>query len=282
MRKSSIKILRDIIIITVVIQLIIPLPVLAAAAGQFSAVIGDVTLIRKGRVIKPTVKTPVETKDVITTGKRAMAKVSLTDGTVLTIAQRSRLEVKDYLFQKQKRTAGFSLYVGKLRSQIKRHIGKDSSYWVYTPTAVAGIRGCEFISVVEEQPLQSTFYAVQETLTVYNPEFPAQVVNVNPGNFTVVAAGSGPTAPAAFSPAVLDGVMGDLALQPPPPQPPPPSAPGAAAGAAAAESALAGVVGGTIALGLMAVGFGAAAVLQSTTSDDKTPSPTTHTPTVHH
>jgi hypothetical protein len=273
-------ILRDILIITVVIQLIIPLPVLAAAAGQFSTVIGDVTLIRKGRTIKPTVKTPIDTKDVITTGKRAMAKVSLSDGSVLSIAQRSRIEVKDYLYQKEKRTAVFSLYLGKLRSQVKKHFGRDSSYHVYTPTAVAGIRGSDFLSIVEligvQETPQSTFCALDNILTVYNTELPAQVVNVDTGYCTVVAAGVPPSAPAAFSPAEMELLMGDFVTQVPT------TTAGAAAGATAANSALAGFTGGTIALGLMAVGFGAAAILTTTTDTDEHKGPTTHTPTTHH
>jgi hypothetical protein len=274
------KILRDILIITVVFQLIIPLPVLAAAAGEFSAVIGDVTLMRKGRTIKPTVKTPIETKDTIKTGKRAMAKVLLTDGSILTIAQSSRIEVKDYLFQKQKRTANFSLYLGKLRSQVKKHFGRDSSYYVYTPTAVAGIRGSDFVSVVEligaQETPQSTFCAIESTLTVYNSELPAQVVNVDEGYCTVVAAGAIPSAPSAFSPAELEVLMGDFVTQIPT------AAAGAAAGATAAEFALGGIVGGTITMGLMAVGIGAAAIITATTDTDTVPTPTTHTPTVHH
>jgi hypothetical protein len=279
MRKSMIKSLRNLLILAVVIQLIIPLPVLAAAVGEFTVVMGDVTLMRKGRTIKPTVKTAIETKDVIVTGKSAMAKIALTDGSELTIAQRSKLEIKDYLFQKQKRSASFSLSFGKLRSQVKKHFGRDSSYQVYTPTAVAGVRGSEFVSLVElagtQGTSQSTFYAVEETLTVYNPELAAQVVTVDAGNFTVVAAGSAPSAPAAFSPAVLEGVMGDLVSQVPTVT----GAAATAAGETAAAATVAGIAAGTVAAVAAGAAVITAVIVTSTTSSTTT---THHATTAHH
>lgn len=278
MRKSVVKSLKKYLIVALVIQLLMPISVFAAAVGEFSVVIGDVTLIRMGRSIKPTVKTKVETKDVITTGKKAIAKIMLTDGSELTIAQRSKLEIKGFLLQKAKRSAQFSLFFGKLRSQVKKGFGKDSLFQVNTPTAVAGVRGSEFISLAEDLQAssQSTFYAVEDSLTVYNPDFAAEVVTVNPGQYTMVSAGAAPTAPAAFSPAMLQSIMGDLVSQ----------APAAATTTAAAE---AGTTAGTattagVSVGTITAGVAAAAAVATglTISSGSTGTATQHTTTAHH
>ncbi|MCX5847786.1 MAG: FecR family protein [Deltaproteobacteria bacterium] len=277
MKKSTMKSIRNFLIFALVVQLILPVPLLAAAVGEFTLVTGDVTLIRKGRPIKPNVKTAVETKDVITTGKKAMAKIVLTDGSELTIAQKSKFEIKDFSLQKEKRRAQFSLFLGKLRSQVKKRIGTGSLFQVNTPTAVAGVRGSEFISLVEAQQeaTQSTFYAVEESLTVYNPELAAQVVTVDAGQYTVVAAGVAPTAPAAFSPAVLQSIMGDLVSQAPTAVT---TAAAAEAGTTAGTATAAGTVAGTVAAGVAAAAAVAAGVAVSTGSTTTTGH---HTTTAH-
>ncbi len=79
------------IIFMLVFQLAFPLPLFAQVAGEFIEVLGDVTIQRAGTVIKPKVKDPVHVKDVITTGEKSRAKLSMIDQSKLTLGPKARM-----------------------------------------------------------------------------------------------------------------------------------------------------------------------------------------------
>jgi len=201
------------LVIILVLQLVFPWPIWAAGVGKFVAVVGDVALVH-GKVKALAVPgMEIQPKDCVVTGKKALTRIELADGSALTLAQNSRLELKDFLLEGSVRQGVFALSSGKLQSKVVKFLGKGSKFEVQTPTAVAGVRGTEWVSLVEVvgNTSQSSFYTLEQAITVYNVQMPAQVVTVGAGQFTVVASGAAPTVPAAFSPAVISGVTGDLA-----------------------------------------------------------------------
>ncbi len=255
-----------------VFQLAFPLPIFAQVAGEFIEVMGDVTIQRAKKIFKPKAMDPVYVKDVIATGEKSKAKLSMLDKSNLTLGSKSKMEVREFYLKEKSRTGIFSLSLGKLRALTVKSLGANSRFDVHTPTAVAGVRGTEWISVVEmvQNASTSSFYTLQESVAVFNTALPAQVVTVGAGQFTVVAAGIAPTIPAAFSPAVIQSITMELGAVAPAGTT---TATGAvAAGTQAGATAAAGVGAGTVAAGAAAAAVAAAAIAEAT----KTTTTTTH------
>ncbi|MEF9437563.1 MAG: FecR family protein, partial [Candidatus Mariimomonas ferrooxydans] len=68
-----------------------------------------------------------------------------------------------------KREGVFSLSSGKLYTKVKKLLAPDSKFEIHTPTAVAAVRGTEWISVVESNPGSSTL--PQPSLTPPAPHY---------------------------------------------------------------------------------------------------------------
>lgn len=264
------KPIMRLLICLLVFQLACPLPLFAQVAGEFIEVVGDVTIQRAAKIFQPKAKDPVYVKDVIATGVKSRAKLSMLDQSSLTLGSRAKMEVREFYLRGENRTGVFSLSLGKLHAVAVKSLGARSRFDIHTPTAVAGVRGTEWISVVEviQNATTSSFYTLQESITVFNTTLPSQVVTVGAGQFTVVAAGIAPTIPAAFSPAVIQSMTMELGAAAPA------GATGAtgavAAGTEAGAAAAAGVEVGTVAAGAAAAAVTAAAVAEATKSTTTT------------
>jgi len=249
-----------------------PVSLLADTVGKFSEIRGNVSLTREKATIKPKVDDGLQIKDLVSTGKRARTKLLLGDDSMLSVGQNSKLEITQFLIERGKRTSILSLKAGTMHTKIAKAFEKGSRFELNTPTAVAGVRGTEFLTVISENP-GVTFYALSESITVYNPAFPTQIVTVAAGNFTTVALGAIPTIPAVFTPAMIQGIMEQLGVSMP--------ATGAGAGAATAGAqagagAAAGVGAGTIAAVAVGAAVVAAGVAAATSGGGGGVTPTHH------
>ena len=100
--------LKAILVALLVIQLVIPSTILAAAVGQFTAVVGDVTQTSAGVVIKPEVKSPIQVRDLIVTGDRSSVSMIFDDESTIGLAANSKFEVKEF-YVKERPVKGCSL-----------------------------------------------------------------------------------------------------------------------------------------------------------------------------
>jgi hypothetical protein len=247
--------LKAFLVALLVIQLVIPSTILAAAVGQFTSVVGDVTQTSAGVVIKPEVKSPIQSKDLIVTGGRSTASMIFDDESTIGLAPNSNFEVKEFYVQDKARKGLFSLTLGKLTADVKKFIGGDSSFVVGTPTAVAGVRGTGFeitVGMVGTQ-LTTTITCTAGSLSISSLSATGAVVSTT----TIVA---GQTA------VVSGGVISVSAAV-------------VGAGAAAGTAATAGVTVGTIAVGAAVAAAAVAAVVTSTGNETTT---THHSTTTHH
>ncbi|MBI5188643.1 MAG: FecR domain-containing protein [Nitrospirae bacterium] len=230
-------------------QLIFPVSIFAEIIGNFTQVKPDVSLSRAGKELKPDVGHDVSTGDLITAGKGARAKMLFKDDSVLILAQNTKLEIKEYLIEKEKRNGILSLQAGKLKTEVTKFLTPDSRFEVHTPTAIAAARGSDWLSIIESNP-GSAFYCLDGIVSVVNPAFPTQIVTLTAGQFTVVAVGMAPTIPAMFTPQMIQPTLNEMGITAPA------AAPGAAAAEAAGEAAgvatTAGITAGTIAAATIA------------------------------
>lgn len=255
------------IVLFLALQFVLPLPLLADSVGKFRDVTGDVSLTRVKAVSKPKAGDNLEMKDLVSTAAKSRAKLLLSDDTLLSVGQNSQLEITSYLLAKDKRTSTISLKTGTLHSQVEKFLDPNSSFEVHTPTAVAGARGTGWLTVIElvNNVTQTSIYALEQSVAVFNPVLASQSVMVTAGTFTTVVAGMAPTLPVAFAPAAIMGIMGELGVSMP-------AGLGAAVGAEAGAMVAGGVTTGTVVAGAVVgaaiIGGVAIAASSSGSSDD--------------
>lgn len=267
--KKSILAIRFIVLF-LSLTILFSFPLFADVIGEFKDIRGNVSLNRSKTIIKPSVGDNIQSKDMVATGDKSRAKLLLSDESLLSVGQNSNLEITEYLLDKSRRTSIISLKTGSLHSKVEKFLEPDSKFEVHTPTAIAGARGTAWLTVIEtiNNVIQSTVYAMEQSVAVFNPAFPSQIVTVAAGNFTTVAAGLAPTIPAAFAPAAVQGFMGQIGFSMP-----------AGAGAGAGIATAGGIGAGTIAAAVVGTAVVAAGIASASSSSDSGPTTTT---TTHH
>lgn len=93
---------------------------------------------------------PVYEKDVVVTDDTSQAKIMFSDKNVVNIAQNSRVKMRGFELDGAKgyTSSTIDLVYGKLRSQVvtKPKYADKPTFKVRTPSAVAGVRGTDFIT----------------------------------------------------------------------------------------------------------------------------------------
>jgi hypothetical protein len=239
---------RLFVALLLIFQLFFPVSVFAEIVGSFTLVKPKVSLIRAGRELMPGAGHSVAIRDLITTGEEARARILFKDDSILTLAQNTSLEIKEYLIEKDKRNSIISLQAGKLRTEVTKFLTPESKFEVHTPTAIAGARGSDWLSVVESNP-GTTIYCLQGSISVVNPEFPTQILTLTSGQYAVVEAGMAPTFLGTFKPEMIQPILNEMVITPEGGDPG--AAGAAAAGEAAGATTILGLTGGTLAAAAM-------------------------------
>jgi hypothetical protein len=80
------------------------------------------------------------------------------DDSTITLAENTKLEIKEFLFKDQSRKGIFSLAIGKLTADVKKYIGGDNVFEVYSPTVGIGVRGTgfEFVEALKDGKVDSS------------------------------------------------------------------------------------------------------------------------------
>lgn len=141
--------------------------------------------------------------DIIRTKSRSRAQISFIDGSKVNMAQKSRVEIKEFSYNREKkeRKSILRTFRGKLRALIpKFFLGDNSKFEIETPTAVAAVRGTDFFSIIKKLPLESEVLVVKGKVAVRNLD-PAIVgeVLLKAGQSTKVGKGLRPLKPRLFT-----------------------------------------------------------------------------------
>ena len=121
----------------------------------------------KGRVHKLLLKTkPQKVKrgskvcegETLRAGKDSYAKVVMPDKNVLTLKSESQLKISEYVFQpkKGKKKVIIDLIYGRVRSKVNQKYHGVQSFEVRTKSAVAGVRGTDFLTEFNAQSGEAT------------------------------------------------------------------------------------------------------------------------------
>lgn len=200
------------------------------AAQGFAQSVHGVLMVVKGDVEVLSVKTKTIQKakvgdkvfpgDTISAGKDARAKVVMTDKNILNISPDTKIEIAKYEFkpQEDKKNVLLNVVYGKVRATVsQKYDGDKSQFNVKTPSAVAGVRGTDFIT--QHSPVTNTSKVVTFSGRVdVGSGFGAdgKIVNpvsVSPGQFTVATNQAPPAPPVKLSPGELQQMNKETAVQ---------------------------------------------------------------------
>lgn len=119
----------------------------AAAVGEIKNMSGDVSFRDKSNVPYKAASagTAIEKGNWIKTGADGWAELLLSDGSRMTLANNTELEITEFVMAKKKKTATLNLMQGKIRASITKPAGEKVNYTITTPSAVVGVRGTEFM-----------------------------------------------------------------------------------------------------------------------------------------
>jgi hypothetical protein len=170
-----------------VLVLVIPAVVDAAAVGRFTMVEGQVDLLRQGKLpaVSAKVQDGVEPGDVIRTKSKSKAQVKFVDDSIITMAPESRMAVADFVYDGARgyRHAVLRHFRGLIHAVVTQLISvQEPEFIIETQTAVMGVRGTAGYSFIV--PNGSIHFC---TLGIWqgqakNPNFPS-VILVRVGDY---------------------------------------------------------------------------------------------------
>jgi len=132
--------------VSLLVLLMLVLPVMAFAvddAGRIVALKGKALILRDNKAVDAVLKDTIMLRDTVETREASRLKMLFKDDSILTLAEKSRLIIREYLGagDKKKGKSVFNLVEGKLRSLVG-----NNEFEVHTPTAVVAARGTYFIT----------------------------------------------------------------------------------------------------------------------------------------
>ncbi|MDH4226596.1 MAG: FecR domain-containing protein [Deltaproteobacteria bacterium] len=152
--------------------------------------------------------------DTVVTSSSSKAKLLMKDDTILSLAENSTITMKGYAVEpaKKERVSVISMSRGTMRSIVSRFFGsKDSNFRIETATAVAGIKGTDFI--VKDTGEETRILGIEGKVAVKssNPAVSGEVV-IEPGYMTGVKAGAAPTRPIEIPANYLNSTVNETEL----------------------------------------------------------------------
>lgn len=192
--------------------------------GIFKVVKGKVTVKNKtGKEQRARIGLKIFPQDTILTGKNSRAKVVMTDQNEINVSPESEIQLSKYEFdaKSDKKNVLINVIYGKIRSKVSQKYDGDNKFQVKTPSAVAGVRGTDFITSFNPMNQQTQIVTFEGRVEFGLPAG-LNIVNsvmVGVGQSSSLVAGTMPSAPIEIPVAELGKFNTDsdasLASEPP-------------------------------------------------------------------
>ncbi|MEW6586585.1 MAG: FecR family protein [Nitrospirota bacterium] len=159
--------MKKILLLTILLNLILTASGSAVAAdtvGSFVAIRGKALIDRERKTIEAQVKDGIFLNDTVSTRESSRAKMLFIDDSVLTLGEKSRAAIKEYVYSREK---GGKSIINLLDGKMRAIVGK-TSFEIHTPTAVAAARGTIILCEVgiKDGKQVTTFICVEGEFTV--------------------------------------------------------------------------------------------------------------------
>lgn len=149
--------------------------VISPDIGLATAVEGKVFQATDGEELKrrTQVASPVFLKDKINTGVNSKVSFAFDDASTLSIGENAQLKITKHIFNPDKnlRQTVVEVSLGAVRFAVTKEKNKNSTFKVITPSGIAGVRGTEFVVIVEPDG-KTTFVGLEGSIETipFSPE----------------------------------------------------------------------------------------------------------------
>jgi hypothetical protein len=174
-----------------------------ASVGSVRIVRGRAVVMHKGEKHGYLLErnTPLFNGDYIVTEPGARARLSMKDGSEITMTPGSKFTINRSSYDKNKKrfSSFFKVTYGKLRFRVMKLVGRDHAYYrVKTPTMTCGVRGSDFSVEVDESgnTVLSTFEETE--VEAWNTKYPEDKVFLGSWQQTEVREEDIPTTPVSI------------------------------------------------------------------------------------
>jgi hypothetical protein len=185
--------------------------------GKVLVVQGDVVIIHANEQwgYMAAKDLPLYKNDTVVTQLQGRIRLMLNDGSLLTLASMTKLVINRSVFEpkKKSRSSFIQLGIGKVRFWVRKLLGYNpSEFKVKTPTAVAGVRGSDF--VIRVTPTRTEVTALERTelevVSAAAPSaYPTLVVDFER---TVIEAGATPSEVDKVSPEEIEQIKREVPI----------------------------------------------------------------------
>lgn len=158
--------MKRLILVLVLLTFLLPAGAFAAPVGTVTGLTGEAYIrVKAGVPYNPLAKgAAIATGTWIKTGTKGWVELTLNDKSKFTLANNTEFEVTGFLLTKNRREGSFNLAQGKLRASVVKFGGRQSGMTVRSGTAVAGIKGTEFMMLSQGQA--NVFFGNDGTVSV--------------------------------------------------------------------------------------------------------------------
>lgn len=115
---------------------------------------GDVAIYRNGKSEKAKAGKTINEADILETGEDGQLKITFTDNNQLMLTPKSKVDLREYKLEhgKEKSRVLLDFIYGKIRNTVKPKYDDttENFYRIKTPTAVAGVRGTDFVASFDD------------------------------------------------------------------------------------------------------------------------------------
>jgi len=172
----------------------------SGAHGVFRVVKGQVQVksAQSGKVSRARIGSKVLPGDVIRAGKDSRAKVVMVDNNEINISPDTQIKIEKYEFDpgNNKKDVLLNVIYGKVRSKVEqKYDGRTSKFQVKTPSAVAGVRGTNFLTSYSAETGASQVVTFEGSVEFGKPGPGGQIIDsvqVTPGTMAEVGKGGAP------------------------------------------------------------------------------------------
>ena len=181
----------------VALTFIAPEAALAAGKtiGKFMVVKGKVFVQRDGKKKKVRLGFKLKEKDQVIAEKLSRAKIVMLDKNIIHVSPETQMSFAEYVFNPKanKKKVLLDVIYGKVRSNVQqKYDGDKNKFQVRTKSAVAGVRGTDFLTGYNKQTQQSSVVTFEGSVaigqpgaggTIKNPVInkPGQMATINSG-----------------------------------------------------------------------------------------------------
>jgi len=136
---------------------IFPTLIFSEEIARLTNIKGKVFLIRQGKTQVPTNNLALYPNDTIKTLKNSSCEIFFTDLAITLLEENTQLTLKAISKTQNNKQANYFLNIGKVFSSVSK-LKKNDSFNIQTPSAIAGIRGTEFLVNAENKSSEVAVY----------------------------------------------------------------------------------------------------------------------------